>query len=97
MNTESTPSPTTPIRSHIDTLTHFMVAAWAGEPLPEVGSPELAQFEAAMLAVVGQARPFELQRLGCAAAKALLDFRRNGLEAQRATALAQLAARGGLH
>lgn len=82
--------------SHFDTLTRVMLAAWAGEPLPDIDSPEYENFERALTAIAG-ARPIDMQALGCAAAKALLEYHQHGLLAQRAAALAQLSAKGGLH
>jgi hypothetical protein len=76
----------------VDVIERAMLAAWAGEPLPELGSPEYHELEVAMISVIGAARPIDMHRLGLAATKALLHFVLGGLQSQRATAQAQIRA-----
>jgi hypothetical protein len=79
----------------IDVLERAMVAAWAGEPLPEFGSSRYLELESAMITVISATRGPDMALLGCAAAKALLAYCQHGLQAQRATARAQIKAMTG--
>lgn len=76
---------------HLETLTRTMLRAWAGEPLPDVDSPEYDALQAALVNL--PAAPADLALFGAASARALLHFWRHGLEAQRSVLLAQRSSR----
>jgi len=76
---------------HLETLTRTMQRAWAGEPLPDVDSPDYAALHAAFINLsVEQA---DLALLGTASVRALLHYWRHGLQAQLSVLQAQLSAR----